>query len=75
MDMKIMNKLKDGGMSNRNSYRRRDSMGRYMDNGSYRRSYEDGFSGHDIRPKLQRMMEEADSNREREAIRMALQKL
>ena len=33
----------DGGMSNRNSYRRRDSMGRYMDNGSYRRSYEDGF--------------------------------
>ena len=65
----------DGGMSNRNSYRRRDSMGRFMDNGSYRRSYEDGFSGHDIRPKLQRMIEEADSEREREAIRMALQKL
>lgn len=72
----------DDGMSSR-SYRRRDSMGRYADNGgsmSYRRyhddgSYEGGFSGHDMRQQLERMMQEADSERERQALRAAMQKL
>lgn len=71
----------DDGMSSR-SYRRRDSMGRYADNGSmsYRRyhddgSYEGGFSGHDMRQQLERMMQEADSERERQALRAAMSKL
>lgn len=70
----------DDGMSSR-SYRR-DSMGRYADNGgmSYRRyhddgSYEGGFSGHDMRQQLERMMQETDSERERQALRAAMQKL
>lgn len=72
----------DMGMSNTRSYRRRDSMGRYADNGgmSYRRyhddgSYEGGFSGHDMRQQLERMIQEADSERERQALRAAMQKL
>lgn len=67
----------DRGMSGRHSYRRRDSMGRYADGGnmSYRRMYDGGMSGHDIRPQLERMMEEADSEMDRQAIRAALSKL
>ena len=67
----------DRGMSGRHSYRRRDSMGRYADGGnmSYRRMYDGGMSGHDIRPQLERMLEEADSERERRAIEEALQKM
>ena len=67
----------DRGMSSRHSYRRRDSMGRYADGGnmSYRRMYDGGMSGHDIRPQLEHMMEEADSEMDRQAIRAALSKL
>jgi hypothetical protein len=71
----------DAGMSNMRSYRRRDSMGRYADGGnmSYRRyhdgGYDGGMSGHDMRQQLERMMEEADSERERQALRVAMQKL
>jgi hypothetical protein len=71
----------DAGMSNMRSYRRRDSMGRYADGGnmSYRRyhdgGYDGGMSGHDMRQQLERMMEEADSERERQALRAAMQKL
>lgn len=69
----------EGGMSSRGSYRR-DSHGRYADSGmSYRRHYDggfdDGYSGHDMRQQLERMAEEADSERERQVIRAALQKL
>lgn len=72
----------EGGMSSR-SYRRRDSRGRYMDGGSYRRSressyedsYDGGMSGHDMRRQLERMIEEADSEKERQALRMAMQRL
>ena len=63
----------DGDMSNR-SYGR-DSMGRYADNGgSYRGyrdggSYDDGYSGHDIkqkmRQKLQEMMQNANGDERR----------
>ena len=67
----------DRGMSGRHSYRRRDSMGRYADGGnmSYRRMYDAGMSGHDMREQLERMMEEADSDRERQALRAAMSKL
>ena len=67
----------DRGMSGRHSYRRRDSMGRYADGGnmSYRRMYDGGMSGHDMREQLERMMDEADSERERQALRAAMQKL
>lgn len=73
----------DGGMSSRRSYHRRDSMGRYADGGSYRRSressyedsYDGGMSGHDMRRQLERMIEEADSEKERQALRMAMQRL
>jgi hypothetical protein len=37
--------------------------------------YDGGMSGHDIRPQLERMMEEADSEMDRQAIRAALSKL
>ena len=49
----------------------------YADGGnmSYRRMYDGGMSGHDIRPQLERMLEEADSERERRAIEEALQKM
>lgn len=65
------------------SYRRSHAMGQYDGGsyeGSYRRGrshdgYEGGRSGHGMRERLEQMMEEADSDREREAIRMALQKL
>lgn len=62
----------DDGMSQGNSYARgrdanRDSMGRYANDG---RSY-DGYSG-DTRDELQKLMNSAKTDREREAIRHAL---
>ena len=68
----------DGG-----SYRRGYShaMGQYDgEGGSYRRGrshdgYEGGRSGHGMRERLEQMMEEARSDRERMAIQEALQKM
>lgn len=64
----------DDGMNQGNSYARgrgsnanRDSMGRYANDG---RSY-DGYSG-DTKEELQRLMNAAKTDREREAIRHAL---
>ena len=64
----------DGG-----SYRRSHAMGQY-DGDSYRRGrshdgYEGGRSGHGMRERLEQMMEEAGSERERRAIEEALQKM
>lgn len=68
----------DDGMNAGNSYSRgrganarRDSMGRYSSDG---RSYDysrDGYSG-DTKEELQRLMNNAQNDREREAIRKAL---
>lgn len=70
----------DGG-----SYRRSHAMGQYDGGsyeGSYRRGrshdgygYEGGRSGHGMRERLEQMMEEAGSERERRAIQEALQKM
>ena len=65
------------------SYRRGYShtMGQYDgEGGSYRRGYshegyEGGRSGHGMRERLEQMMEEAGSERERRAIQEALQKM
>ena len=50
----------------RNSYaRRRDSMGRFMDS---------GYSGHEeLREKMERLMDEAGSEQERETIRRCME--
>jgi hypothetical protein len=37
--------------------------------------YDGGMSGHDMREQLERMIEEADSERERQALRAAMQQL
>lgn len=66
----------DGDMGNsyargRGSNAKRDSMGRYSSDG---RSYDysrDGYSG-DTKEELQRLMNSAQNDREREAIRKAL---
>jgi hypothetical protein len=48
----------DGDMSNR-----RDSMGRYADNGgSYRGYRDDGYSGHDIKAKMRQKLQEMAMN-------------
>ena len=67
----------DDGMMHDNSYARgrgtyakRDSMGRYSNDG---RSY-DGYSG-DTKEELTRLMNSAQNDREREAIRSALDKM
>ena len=68
----------DGNMSQGSSYARgrgsnakRDSMGRYSSDG-YSRNYSmDGYSG-DTKEELQRLMNTAQNDREREAIRKAL---
>lgn len=63
-----------------NSYRHRDSMGRYARDG-YRgysdRGYSDrGYSrGGDMLEHLEKMMREASSEKEREAIRCAIEKI
>lgn len=68
------------------SYRRSHAMGQYEGGGggggSYRRGrshdgygYEGGRSGHGMRERLEEMMEEAGSERERRAIEEALQKM
>lgn len=63
-----------------NSYRRRrDSMGRYSrDMYDDRMMSRDGYSGHgnnDMADRLGRMMSEATTDREREAIRSALERI
>ena len=65
------------------SYRRGYShaMGQYDgEGGSYRRGYshegyEGGHSGHGMRERLEEMMDQAGSERERRAIQEALQKM
>lgn len=42
--------------------------------GSYS-GYGGGHSGHDMRQKLERMMQEADSEREKQALREVLNKI
>lgn len=63
----------DDGMTNRNSYQRRDGMGRYM------RSYDNGGGysrgGGNIAARLESMMAEASTEHEREAIRRALEQM
>lgn len=65
----------DGG----NSYQRRDSMGRYSRNNSYRgngNSYNGNYSRNgDIVDRLESMMNEAQTEREREAIRRAMEQI
>lgn len=79
----------DGGNSYR--YQRRDSMGRYSrddysnarwgrdgdGDGRYNERYsrEDGYSRDNLREKLERMMNEAQSEKERDSLRMALQNM
>lgn len=65
----------DGGGSGRGSYD-----GGSYDGGSGRRrrsygSYDSMRSGHDMRQKLERMMDEAESEQERRVIQEAMQKL
>ena len=60
------------------SYRRHRRS--YDDGGSGRRyydndSYDMGHSGHDMRQKLERMMQEADSDREKQVIREMMNRL
>lgn len=56
----------------RGSNANRDSRGRYSSEGGYSRNYsEDGYSG-DTKEELQRLMNNAQNDREREAIRKAL---
>lgn len=68
----------DDGMSRDNSYARgrgsnaqRDSRGRYSSEGYSRNYSNDGYSG-DTREELQRIMNSAQNEREKEAIRKAL---
>lgn len=63
-----------GGRSNGNSYRGRNSMGRYSSRNSY--DYRNGYSGDEnMRMRLEQMMDEAPSDREREAIRRAIEQM
>jgi len=70
----------DGRYSEDGSYRRgRDAMGRYTSrDGSYRGSYEDGYSGHDkeeIIDRLKEMMRNARSEEERESYRKTIEQM
>ena len=67
---------------NGNSYRNRDSMGRYSRNGGYSGrmnnsyAYRNGYSRTgDLSAKLESMMSEASTDREREAIQRALEQM
>ena len=62
------NMVHDGNSYARGRNARRDSMGRYSSDG---RSYDYGYSG-DTKEELQRIMNMAQTDREREAIRKAL---
>lgn len=59
----------DDGMDGRNYARRRDSMGRYSRGGSYARG---DYSRDEKIDRLHRMMDEAESDAEREAYRKAI---
>ena len=62
----------DDGGSGRRYYDGEGGSGRrYYDNDGY----DGGHSGHDMRQKLERMMQEADSEREKQALREVLNKL
>ena len=86
--------MEDGGYSNDGSYeysgygrsgaRRRDSMGRYADGGSYRSYRDGGYSSRrysrdegksQMIEQLESMMEDASSQEEREVMKQALSKL
>lgn len=62
----------DGSSYARGRYAQRDSMGRYADGHDYSRdSYRDGYS-RDTKEELRQMMNRATNDREREAIRKAM---
>lgn len=67
--------------SSYNSYARdgrmRDSMGRYSRRGYSRRNYRDGYSygKEGIREELEDLMNEAGTEREKQAIRMAIEQM
>lgn len=70
----------DGRYSEDSSYRRgRDSLGRYTSrDGSYRNSYEDGYSRHgkeEMIDHLKEMMRNARSEDERESYRKAIEQM
>lgn len=78
--------MEDGGYSRDDGYsgaRRRDSMGRYADGGSYER-YNDGYSGrrysrdegkHRMIQQFEEMMQESNSQEEKEILRNTLNRL
>ena len=78
--------MEDGGYSRDDGYsgaRRRDSMGRYADGGSYER-YNDGYSGRRYSrdegksrmvQQFEEMMQEANSQEEKEILRNTLNRL
>lgn len=78
--------MEDGGYSRDDGYsgaRRRDSMGRYADGGSYER-YNDGYSGrrysrdegkNRMVQQFEEMMQEANTQEEREILRNTLNRL
>ena len=67
----------EGAYEGGSSYRHRDSMGRYARDGYSGRGYSDrGYSrGGDMLEHLEKMMREASSEKEREAIRCAIEKI
>jgi hypothetical protein len=72
----------DGEMMpmNGNSYQRRDSMGRYSNNRyNMNRGYDNRYGGYsregELANRLQSLMDEATTDREREAIRNALNQI
>lgn len=70
----------DGRYSEDGSYRRgRDAMGRYTSrDGSYRGSYEEGYSGHDKESMIEQMkeaMRNARNDEERESYRRAIEQM
>lgn len=74
----LMEKDYDEGRSGRTYPYYEGSFGSYNGSSHARRSmgtYDRRYSGHDMRRELERMMEEADSERERLAIREALNKM
>lgn len=80
--------MEEGGYSqegNSNRYSgRRDSMGRYADNGNSYRSYDDGYSGRrysrdegnsELVHKFEELMEQANTPEQKKAIQHAISKL
>lgn len=77
--------MEEGGYSQEGNSNRRDSMGRYADNGNSYRSYDDGgYSGRrysrdegksQMMSQLEELMGQAQSQQEREVMQQALSRL